>query len=198
MTVRQLALKLIYPLIMVLNKWSGKAHRSITNQQQVKPPRSFYDLPLQLNNGTEIKMEVFRGKKVLLVNTASNCGYTGQYEALQQLHQQYREQLVVIGFPANDFKEQEKGNDGDIAAFCKLNYGVDFPLARKSHVKGTEKNPVFEWLSNKQQNGWNEQEPVWNFSKYLVSESGILLHYFDPGVSPTGKEITSALQNNNH
>jgi len=106
------------------------------------PPESFYELETSLNNGTQLKFSELKGKKVLLVNTASNCGYTNQYEALQQLHEQFREKLVVIGFPANDFKEQEKGSDDEIATFCQVNFGVTFPLAKKSTVIGDQKNEV--------------------------------------------------------
>jgi len=155
----------------------------------MQPPVPFHHLSATLNNGDQLFFSTLKGKKVLIVNTASNCGYTNQYEALQQLYEQYKDKLVVIGFPANDFKEQEKGNDDEIAAFCKLNYGVTFPLAKKSAVIGESKNEVFSWLSDKNKNGWNEQEPVWNFSKYLVSEDGVLLQYFDPGISPTANEI---------
>ena len=158
------------------------------------PPESFYELETSLNNGTQLKFSELKGKKVLLVNTASNCGYTNQYEALQQLHEQFREKLVVIGFPANDFKEQEKGSDDEIATFCQVNFGVTFPLAKKSTVIGDQKNEVFKWLSEKNKNGWNEQEPVWNFCKYLVSEGGVLLQYFDPGISPTNEEIIKLIK----
>lgn len=140
-------------------------------------------------------MQSLQGKKILLVNTASNCGYTGQYSELQQLSEQYADKLAVIGFPANDFKEQEKDGDDAIAQFCQVNFGVQFPLARKSSVvKGLQQNAVFAWLSNKQQNGWNDQAPSWNFSKYLIDESGTLTHYFGPAVSPLSKEVTNALE----
>ncbi len=172
----------------------GRRSSSYKNKTLMRPPGSFYDLEATLNNGQILKMAELKGKKVLLVNTASDCGYTNQYEALQQLHEQYRDRLAVIGFPANDFKEQEKGDDAEIAAFCKRHYGVTFPLAKKSSVIGEQRNEVFRWLTDKNKNGWNEQEPSWNFSKYLVSEEGILLQYFDPGISPTSNEITSWLR----
>lgn len=160
----------------------------------MQPTASFYDLHTILNNGEAFSFEELKGKKLLIVNTASNCGYTNQYEDLQKLYEQYKDKLVVIGFPANDFKEQEKGSDEEIATFCKLNFGVSFPLAKKSAVIGADKNEVFQWLSDKNKNGWNEQEPTWNFSKYLVSEDGVLLNYFDPGVSPMSNEVISAIE----
>ena len=136
-----------------------------------------------------------KGKKVLLVNTASECGYTGQYEQLQKLYSRYNNQLVVIGFPANDFKEQEKGTNEEIASFCKKNYGVTFPLAEKSIVvKTAGQNNIFQWLTDPAKNGWNSQAPTWNFCKYLVNENGVLIDFFASGVEPTGEEITNAFK----
>jgi glutathione peroxidase len=193
MTARQKILTKIYPLWMFLTNLIGKRSSTYKNNANMKPPVPFHNLSAILNNGNKLAFADLKGKKVLIVNTASDCGYTNQYEDLQKLYEQNQDKLVVIGFPANDFKEQEKGNDEEIAAFCKLNYGVTFPLAKKSSVIGANKNEVFNWLSDKNKNGWNEQEPVWNFSKYLVSEDGVLLQYFDPGISPTGNEIITLL-----
>jgi glutathione peroxidase len=167
----------------------------LENKDEVKPMTSIYDLSITLNNGQTKPLADFKGKKLLLVNTASNCGYTDQYKDLQQLYEQYKDDLVVIGFPANDFKEQEKGSDEEIATFCQVNYGVTFPLAKKSTViRSAAQNPIFRWLSDKQQNGWNEEQPTWNFSKYLVNEEGQLTHYFDPAISPTSKEVIDAIK----
>jgi glutathione peroxidase len=179
---------------MKFTRLTGNKISSMRNTTNAKPQVSFYDLEYALNDGKTVHFSAFKGKKVLIVNTASNCGYTNQYEDLQKLHEQFREKLVVIGFPANDFKEQEKGSDEEIAAFCKLNYGVSFPLAKKSSVIGIDQNEVFRWLSDKNKNGWNTQEPTWNFSKYLVSEAGVLLNYFDPGVSPMSEEVIAAIE----
>jgi glutathione peroxidase len=131
---------------------------------------------------------------VLLVNTASDCGYTPQYEGLQRLQDRYRDRLVVVGFPANDFKQQEKGDNAQIAAFCKRNYGVEFPLAAKSSVvKGPAQHPVFRWLSDSSLNGWNDRQPVWNFTKYLVDAQGRLVGVLEPSVDPAGPEMTALL-----
>jgi len=130
----------------------------------------------------------------LLVNTASDCGYTEQYDALQQLYEQNEDKLVVIGFPANDFKQQEKGTDEEIAQFCKLNFGVTFPLMKKSSViKGEEQNVVFQWLTDSAKNGWNGKYPSWNFCKYIVSAGGVLTHYFGSSVSPLSREVLNAV-----
>ncbi len=191
MTFRQQLLKAVYPLFMFVQK---KTAQKIQNEKTA-PKVPFYTLQSEANSGTTFSFEQLKGKKVLLVNTASDCGYTGQYEELQQLHQRFQNKLVILGFPANDFKEQEKGSDAEIAAFCKINYGVTFPLMKKSTVvKGAAQNPVFRWLSDAAQNGWNNRAPKWNFSKYLVDENGVLTNYFDPGVSPLSKEVTDAIE----
>jgi glutathione peroxidase len=192
MTFRQKLLKAIYPLVM----WGSKKSTTAQNADGAAiPPVSFYSLNTKMNNGKDLNFETLKGKKVLLVNTASNCGYTAQYEDLQKLYEQYNSKLVIIGFPANDFKEQEKGDDEAIASFCKINYGVSFPLASKSSViKSADQNPVYQWLTNKAKNGWNEKAPSWNFSKYLVDENGVLLDYFEPGVSPLSDEIVNAVK----
>jgi glutathione peroxidase len=173
----------------------GRRNTSMKNITRMSAAESFYGLTAILNDGSVLKFAGLKGKKVLIVNTASDCGFTNQYEALQQLHDKFADKLVVIGFPANDFKEQEKGTDEEIADFCKTNFGVTFPLAKKSSVIGAEKNKIFEWLSDKTKNGWNEQGPTWNFCKYLVSEDGVLLNYFEPGISPVSKEVISAIEN---
>ena len=172
----------------------GKKLKIQINRDAVQPAVSFYSLKTTGIDGSDISFEKFKGKKVLLVNTASDCGYTAQYDDLQKLYDRYKDKLVVIGFPANDFKEQEKGTDAEIAQFCKANYRVNFPLATKSSViKTPQQNKVFEWLSHKSSNGWNDQQPTWNFSKYLVNEQGMLMDYFDPSVSPLSNEVIMAI-----
>jgi glutathione peroxidase len=194
MDLKKRILKMLYPLIMRLSKASAKG-RVLTNEKKVAPAQPFYNLNTVLNNGKPLEFSQLKGKKVLLVNTASNCGYTGQYEELQQLHEQKKDSLVIIGFPANDFKEQEKDNDADISQFCQVNYGVTFPLAKKSVVvKNENQNQVYNWLSDAKKNGWNEHEPDWNFSKYLLDENGVLTHYFGPAVSPLSPEVQEALK----
>jgi glutathione peroxidase len=194
MTLRQSILKLIYPLVMWYSRSKEGRKKILQNRNNVRPLRSFYSLSARLNNNTELNFDSLKGKKVLLVNTASNCGYTNQYEDLQKLFQTTNDKLIVIGFPANDFKEQEKGNDEEIAQFCKINFGVTFPLAKKSSVKGENQNEIFKWLSDKNKNGWNNKQPSWNFSKYLVNEQGLLTHYFDPAISPLSEEVKKAIQ----
>lgn len=192
MTLRQRILHALYPLLMRLS--GGSKGNIIGNSRKTVPSRPFHQLKALLNSGEELDFGQLKGKKVLIVNTASNCGYTGQYSELQKLQEQHGEQLQVLGFPANDFKEQEKANDAAIAEFCQLNFGVTFPLAKKSKVvKAQDQHPVFKWLSNPAENGWNEKAPDWNFSKYLINEEGILTHYFGPAVSPLSKEVQTQI-----
>ncbi len=192
MTYRQKVLKAIYPLWMWWTKTTGKHTDRITGHQP--PVVSFYSLKTTLNNGETLELKSLEGKKVLIVNTASECGYTDQYGDLQKLHLSYGEQLVIIGFPANDFKHQEPGTDKEIAEFCKANYGVTVLLAEKSSVLvNDQQHPVYRWLTDPAQNGWNSKAPSWNFSKYLVSEKGVLVNYFGPSVSPLDKQLKNAI-----
>ena len=194
MSYRQSILKTIYPAIM----WSGKAagKKQIQfNKDNKTPIVTFYSLTTKDINGKDFNFASLRGKKVLIVNTASDCGFTGQYEGLEKLQEKYAESLVVVGFPANDFKEQETKDNESIAAFCKKNYGVSFPLMAKSIViKKNEQNEMFKWLSNTAMNGWNEQEPAWNFCKYLVNEEGTLTHYFPMTVDPLDASVIEAIE----
>jgi glutathione peroxidase len=195
MTIRQKILKTIYPMLTGLTRLAGANSKSHKPPFAMEPPVSVYSLRILLNSGEEMSMDSLRGKKVLLVNTASDCGYTAQYEDLQALQKEYDKDLVIIGFPANDFKQQEKGSDAQIAEFCKINFGVTFPLAAKSSVlKGDSQHPVFRWLSDKDLNGWNGQAPIWNFSKYLIDEQGRLAGVFEPSVAPGAKEIVDLLE----
>jgi len=193
MTYRQKVLKAIYPVWMWWANLRGKNTARLSHEK-ITPPISFYSLKAVLNNGDTLDFASLRGQKVLLVNTASDCGYTDQYDDLQKLYAAQKENLIILGFPANDFKQQEEGSDADIAKFCRLNYGVTFPVMRKgSVVKGLHQNEIFKWLTDKNKNGWNNQLPQWNFSKYLVDENGTLVNYFGPAVSPTGDVITKAI-----
>lgn len=193
MNIRQKILKAVYPALMWFTKLTG-TNTTVAENKKIVPPVSFYGLQATANDSSRFLFETFKGKKVLLVNTASECGYTAQYAELETLYRQYRDQLNIIAFPANDFKEQEKGSDADIAAFCQRNYGVSFLIMAKSAViGGDQQNPVFKWLTNPALNGWNSKGPSWNFSKFLIDEEGKLVNYFDPAVSPLSTEIIQAI-----
>jgi glutathione peroxidase len=194
MSYRQSILKSIYPMIMWSTHSNGKK-QTLENKNGVTPSMSFYDLTMTAIDGTPFNFSNVKGKKILIVNTASDCGYTGQYEALEQLQQQYKDQLVVIGFPANDFKGQEKSDNQNIAAFCKKNYGVSFPLMEKSIViKKNQQNLVHKWLSDPSLNGWCNQEPAWNFCKYLINEQGVLVNYFPMTIDPLDPLVIAAIE----
>jgi len=196
MTARQKVLKSIYPIFTLLNRLLNRNTRVIVNKKNIQPVESLYDLSIVLIDGSRMALKDLKGKKIMLVNTASDCGYTGQYVELQNLYKQYKEKLVIIGFPANDFKQQEKQNDAEIENFCTYHYGVSFPLAAKSVViRSPEQNEVYKWLTDKNKNGWNQHQPSWNFSKYLINEHGILTQYFDPAVSPMSDEVVNSIRN---
>ena len=156
-------------------------------------PIDFYQLRVYDVQDNAIDMEDFRGKQLLIINVASKCGFTPQYADLQKLHEQHGDKVQLLGFPANNFKEQEPGTNAEIAEFCQLNYGVTFPVMEKISVKGPDQHPLYRWLSRKDFNGWNDQEPEWNFCKYLVNGEGQLTHYFNMGVKPLSKDILQAI-----
>lgn len=194
-TLKQRISKAVYPAILFLGKLAGFKSDIQTNTKNMPAKTSIYPIPILLNNGSLLNLEALKGKKILIVNTASNCSYTNQYDALQELYSTYQDSLMVIGFPSNDFKEQEKGNDTEIAQFCKLNYGVTFPLAKKSEVlKTANQHPIYKWLTHASENGWNDAAPIWNFNKYLIGKNGELLAVFEPGVSPMSKEVIDKIK----
>ncbi|HTN45159.1 MAG TPA: glutathione peroxidase [Flavipsychrobacter sp.] len=157
-------------------------------------PKTIYDFKVDGLAGGTIDFSKFKGKKILIVNTASKCGYTPQYEALEAISKKYRDKLVIVGFPANNFLGQEPGNDGEIAAFCQKNYGVSFPMASKISVKGKDMAPIYIWLTDEKYNGVKSSNVKWNFQKYLLDEKGKLVEVFAPGVKPDSEEITSLIE----
>jgi glutathione peroxidase len=145
-----------------------------------------------LEGGT-IDFAKFKGKKILIVNTASECGYTVQYEGLEKLYKAHKNKLVIVGFPANNFGGQEPGTNAAIAGFCKKNYGVSFPMAAKISVKGADQAAIYKWLTQKALNGVQDAEVKWNFHKFLMDENGKLIAVFPSSVKPEGPEIKAAL-----
>jgi glutathione peroxidase len=155
--------------------------------------KSIYDFKVPALDGSTIDFSTFKGKKILIVNTASKCGYTPQYEGLEELYKKYQDKLVIVGFPANNFGEQEPGSNTEIGEFCKKNYGVSFPMAAKVSVKGDDMAPIYKWLTSKTQNGVLDAEIKWNFNKFLLDENGKMLYYFESKVKPMSEEITGKL-----
>lgn len=184
-----------YFVLMLLSSCyaTTKSKPDNTMDNQKSESTSFYSFKMKTIEGKEFDFATLKGKKVLIVNTASECGYTPQYKDLQKLHEAYGNKLVILGFPSNEFGGQEPGSNQEIASFCEKNYGVTFQMFAKIVVKGTDKHPLYQWLTDKSQNGWNSQEPSWNFNKYLIDEKGQLLKYFSSGVKPMSEEITSLL-----
>ncbi len=159
------------------------------------PSSSIYEFSLPLLSGDSLSFASLKGKKILIVNTASECGYTPQYEGLEKLYKQYGEKVTVVGFPANNFGGQEPGSDAEIGAFCKENYGVSFPVFSKISVKGEDMAPIYKWLTQKEKNGWNEDAPGWNFCKYLIDENGNLQAFYGSAIEPMSDEIVKAITN---
>ncbi|TAH38772.1 MAG: glutathione peroxidase [Bacteroidetes bacterium] len=159
-----------------------------------KASSSIYSIKLTDINGGITDLSVYKGKKMLIVNTASKCGYTHQYADLERLHKEYGDKIVVLGFPCNQFGGQEPGTAEEIGAFCQKNYGVTFPLFEKSNVKGADKSELYSWLTDKSKNGWNEQEPSWNFCKYVIDEKGQLLAFYPSKTDPFDERIISLLK----
>jgi len=145
-------------------------------------------------DGGQIDFSSFKGKKILVVNTASKCGYTPQYEALEKVYKQYKDKLVIVGFPCNQFGGQEPGSNEEIQSFCKARYGVTFPLSTKVDVKGDNIAPIYKWLCNKSENGVLDASIAWNFNKFLLDENGKMIAYFPSKVTPDSEEILKYLK----
>ena len=142
-----------------------------------------------LNSEDIIDLSAFRGRKILFVNVASKCGYASQYAGLQQLYEQYRDQLVIIGFPSNQFLFQESGSESQIEKFCQKNYDVTFPMTTKIKVKGKNQHPIYRWLTKKEINGVEDFKVSWNFNKFLVDENGTLIAHFSSSVKPFDDQV---------
>jgi len=154
---------------------------------------SVHDFTIKSIDGKDVSLSSFKGKKLLIVNVASKCGYTPQYKELEELSKKYAGKLVVLGFPANNFGGQEPGSNDEIKGFCEKNYGVTFPMFSKISVKGKDADPLYAFLANKDANGNVGSAPSWNFCKYLVDENGKVLKFFGSGTDPLSKDITELL-----
>lgn len=155
-------------------------------------PSSFYQLQANSLDGKSVSLDQFKGKKIIVLNVASKCGYTPQYADWEKFYQSHKDEAVVLGFPSNNFMGQEPGSAEEIAEFCQKNYGVSFPMFEKVDVKGSDISLVYQWLTDPAKNGWNKQEPSWNFCKYLINEKGELTHFFASKVTPESPEFKEA------
>jgi glutathione peroxidase len=154
--------------------------------------KSLYDFKVNTLYGEEYDLAQLKGKKVLIVNTASKCGFTPQYADLQKLYEIYGgKDFTIIGFPANDFMNQEPGTNEEIASFCQVNYGVTFPMMEKISVKGKEIHPLYQWLTNKSENGVLDAKISWNFNKFLIDENGQVVKHYGSKTNPLSNEIVN-------
>ncbi len=156
--------------------------------------KSIYEFKVPSIEGGTIDFSKYKGKKILVVNTASKCGFTPQYEGLEKLYKEHQDKLVIVGFPANNFGQQEPGTNEEIQQFCKVRYGVTFPLASKVDVVGDNTHPLFKWLTSKKENGVLDAKVGWNFTKFLLDENGKLLASFPSKVTPDSEEILRYLK----
>ncbi len=157
-------------------------------------PKTIYEFKVEDLSGGKIDFAQFKGKKILIVNTASKCGYTPQYEGLEKLSKKYKGKLVIVGFPANNFGSQEPGTNGEIEQFCLKNYGVSFPMAAKISVKGDDTHDIYLWLTKKIYNGVMDSEVKWNFQKYLLDEKGHLVEMYPSSVKPDDAKLIAAIE----
>lgn len=178
---------LLLCFVFIFASYNQKNNKIMLNKE------SLYDIKLKTIDGKDLSLSKFKGKKLLLVNVASKCGYTSQYKNLQALHEKYGSKLIIIGFPANNFGGQEPGSSSEIIQFCSKNYNVTFQMMEKISVKGSDMHPLYKWLSSKSQNGSCDESPDWNFCKYLIDENGKILKFYKSSTDPLSNEIISLL-----
>jgi glutathione peroxidase len=157
------------------------------------PTKSLYDFTVKSIDGKPVALSAYKGKKIVILNTASKCGYTPQYADWEKFYKAHGDKVVVLGFPANNFMGQEPGTNEEVASFCQKNYGVTFPMFEKVDVVGNNQSPLYKWLTTKSLNGWNDKAPTWNFCKYVVDEQGKLTNFFASGVKPDDAEFKKAI-----
>jgi glutathione peroxidase len=185
-------MKFPYSIIVFLSSCFG-FKTEVKNVQQTNAVTSFYDLSFKDIDGQPVDLNTFKGKPILIVNTASKCGFTPQFEELESFYKTYKNQAYVIGVPCNDFGNQDPGQEAEIKSFCQRNYGVTFLMTEKMTIKESP-SPLYKWLTSKTENGWNEQKPSWNFCKYIISADGQLVAFYGSAVKPHSDEIKKAMK----
>ena len=175
--------------IYILRERIFKVNDKAPDDKMIANENDFYKLSANDIDGNIIDFSKFKGKKLLIVNVASKCGYTSQYKDLQELHKKYNDKVTILAFPSNNFGFQEPGSNDQIEEFCETNFGIEFQLFEKSDVRGKNINSVYRWLSSINDNGWNDKSPRWNFFKYLVDENGSLKAVYSSNVNPMDNEI---------
>ncbi|MCA0236866.1 MAG: glutathione peroxidase [Bacteroidetes bacterium] len=183
-------------VLMASASCAGKTLSRPSNQSTMTSDStrtSVFQFTVNSLDGKPVSLEQYRGKFIVVLNVASECGYTPQYADWEKFYEANKDHVVVLGFPCNDFGGQEPGSATEISSFCQKNYGVTFPMFEKVAVKGASKAPLYQWLTDPAQNGWNTQEPTWNFCKYLINEKGELVNFFPSKVKPDNVEFLKAL-----
>ena len=188
-------IKLIIATIMFMSCAQAQNNSTTANMStnEIATAASIHSFSVKALDGSNINFADYKGKKILVVNTASECGYTPQYKELEALYEKYKTKLVIVGFPANNFGGQEPGSNTEIKTFCEKNYGVTFPMAEKISVKGNDMAPIYKWLTSKSENGVLDAEIKWNFNKFLLDENGHIIAKFDSGTTPMSEEIVGKL-----
>ncbi|MDB5256338.1 MAG: btuE [Chitinophagaceae bacterium] len=183
-----------YSLLMFLTSCFGSIKSNPgSSEEKVASKEDFYSIKVKTIDGVDLDLHQFKGKKILIVNTASECGFTPQYEDLEALHVKYGNKVVLLGFPCNDFGGQEPGSTETIKNFCSTKFHVTFQLMEKVEVKGSNIHPLYKWLTDPAKNGWNDKAPSWNFCKYLIDENGQLLKFYPSTVKPLSADIVDSL-----
>ncbi len=187
-------LKILFAsLICVITGCTGQRNIILRPNNSKEGVQSIYDFKVNALDGSVIDFSIYKGKKIVIMNVASKCGFTPQYADWEAFYKLKSEKVAILGFPANDFLMQEPGSNKNIEEFCQKNYGVTFQMFEKTHVKGSEKAPIYEWLTSEQKNGWNTQAPTWNFCKYIIDENGHLQGFFSSSVKPDDVDFQKAL-----
>lgn len=181
-------------VVAFLKSCTGQKSETSQANTEKEMGKTIYDYKVEALDGSEINFADFKGKKILIVNTASECGFTPQYADLEKLYEANKDKLVIVGFPANNFGGQEPGSNAEIGTFCQKNYGVTFPMAAKVSVKGDDTAPIFKYLTEKELNGVKNSAVLWNFTKFLVDENGKLIDSFVSTTKPTDDVITKYLK----
>lgn len=188
--------KFILGLLSLLTFACNNQKKAVIEQNiPTEEKGTIYDFTVETIDGEQLSLADLKGKKVMIVNTASKCGFTPQYAQLEEIYNKYKDQnFTIIGFPANDFMSQEPGSDAEIKEFCELNYGVTFPMMSKISVKGNEMHPLYKFLTSKSLNGVSDNEVKWNFQKYLIGEEGTLEEVYFSKTTPDDPEIIAWIE----
>lgn len=193
--MKKALLILSLPLLFFSCQSNAQKNNAVSNSPETMHKETIYQFKVEDLEGNEFDFSTLKGKKVMIVNTASKCGLTPQYKDLQAIYDKYKSQgFVVVGFPANNFMSQEPGTNEEIAEFCERNYGVTFPMMSKISVKGKDMHPVYEFLTQKSRNGLEDSKVKWNFQKYLINENGELEKVIDPKTLPSDQEVISWIE----